>query len=400
MQYIKYILYVLAVISFSNCKTPYTPAPTTTPTNYLVVEGMINLSDSTYITLSRTVTLSAKSAVKPELKATVTIESNTGGSYPLKELGNGVYIAAPLNLSAANQYRLRIKTSTGNTYASDFVNAMVSPAIDSITFKATSTNLNIYASTHDPKNATRYYRWDFNEAWEFHSFYDSQIISDGLQVSRRTSAQQIWDCFKGDASTNISLGTSIQLSADVISQALITTIASDAEKIGIKYTIGVRQYALTKDAYDYWTLLKKNTEKLGSVFDSQPSASIGNIHNVNIASEPVIGYISAGTISVSRIFITKRQLPNWLTTPAYGLIPTCGLTFLNCCASSGQPPTTDNYVNWLSSTFIQSVPFVPIATVDPNFSGSLTNNTPITAADPICVDCTLRGSKTPPAYWK
>src|SRR5471030_1435408 len=107
---VKYLVYTMIATIIIACKTLYTPAPITFNSNYLVVEGIINISDSTYINLSRTVIVSAASTVKPELKAVITIESNTGASYPLKELGNGVYAAAPLNLSAANQYRLRIRT--------------------------------------------------------------------------------------------------------------------------------------------------------------------------------------------------------------------------------------------------------------------------------------------------
>src|SRR5471030_851404 len=102
---------VLTALFFSACKTPYTPAPVTANYNYLVVEGLINISDSTFIKLSRTVNVSAVSTVKPELKGVITIESNTGTSYALKELGNGMYAAPNYNLSPANQYRLRIHTA-------------------------------------------------------------------------------------------------------------------------------------------------------------------------------------------------------------------------------------------------------------------------------------------------
>jgi hypothetical protein len=285
---VKYIFYLLTVaLLAAACKTPYTPAPTTAVTNYLVVEGLINISDSTYIKLSRTVNISSSATTKPELKATVTIESNAGNSYALKELGSGTYAAPSFNLSAANQYRLRIKTANGSQYVSDFNATMVSPPIDIVNWQAT-TDLKIYVSTHDPKNATRYYRWDFTEAWEFRSNYYTNWISNGDSIIVRPPAQQIWDCFTGDISSNITLGTSAQLSQDVINQALINTIPADQEKIGYKYSILVKQYALTQDAYNYWTLLQKNTEQLGSIFDAQPSASIGNIHCVNNPNEPAI----------------------------------------------------------------------------------------------------------------
>lgn len=297
---IKYTIYVLAALGVWACKVPYNPPAITAVNNYLVVEGLINITDSTYIKLSRTVNISSASTTKPELKAIVTIESNKGTSYALAELGNGTYAAPPLNLSNANQYRIRIKTANGEQYLSDFGDTKASPPIDSLTFK-TSTNLKIYVNTHDPNNATRYYRWDFTEAWEFHPSFNSQYISDGLHIILRTPAQQIWDCYTGDGSSNITLATTTQLSQDVVTQQLVNTVDSSAEKISVKYTILVKQYALTQDAYNYWTLLKKNTEQLGSIFDSQPSASIGNIHNVNNPAEPVIGYISAGTVTSSRI---------------------------------------------------------------------------------------------------
>ncbi len=167
----KYVLLIITVLSIAACKVPYNPPATTAVSNYLVVEGLINITDSTYIKLSRTVNISTASTLKPELKATVTIESNTGSSYPLSELGNGSYASAPLNLSSINQYRVRIKTSNGEQYVSDFGATKVSPPIDSLTWQAT-TDLKIYANTHDVTNSTRYYRWDFTEEWEFHSNYD------------------------------------------------------------------------------------------------------------------------------------------------------------------------------------------------------------------------------------
>lgn len=169
----------------------------------------------------------------------------------------------------------------------------------------------------------------------------------------------------------------------------------DAEKIGVKYSIQVKQYALTEDAYNYWTLLKKNTEQLGSIFDSQPSASIGNIHCVNNPTEIVIGYISAGTVTNSRIFISKNQLPNWLTTPFY---PICDVDSLDCCGPPhSMPPTTNEYVNYKSLEFLGyptiQTPIQPAANAAGTQIGWV-------AAASRCVDCTLRGKSTPPSYWK
>lgn len=395
---VTYLAILLTLLIAAACKTPYTPAPTTAVTNYLVVEGLINISDSTYIKLSRTVNISSSTTTKPELKATVTIESNAGNSYALTELGSGTYAAPPLNLSAANQYRLRIKTANGSQYVSDFNATMVSPPIDSVSWLAT-TDLKIYVSTHDPKNATRYYRWDYTEEWEFHSNYDSYWLSDGHVISQRTQAQHIWECYTGDASTNITVGTSAQLSQDVINQQLINTIAPDAEKIGFKYSILVKQYALTQDAYNYWTLLKKNTEQLGSIFDSQPSASIGNLHCVNNPAEPVIGFVSTGSITSNRIFIAQSQLPKWVTTPFYpGLDCQLDTIYAANPAPKQYPIWQNEYINYLAPEFFGYVVLqIPVQALY-----TKTGTTPYAwlSAPPFCVDCTLRGKIAPPAYWK
>jgi len=116
-------IYILALIIVAfGCQKPYLPKIVAVPSNYLVVEGVINSgSDSTGIRLSRTVPLSSTTQVKPELGATVTVLTDAGGNYPLTETGNGYYSAPGLNLNSSAKYGLKIVTSDGKVYQSDFV---------------------------------------------------------------------------------------------------------------------------------------------------------------------------------------------------------------------------------------------------------------------------------------
>jgi hypothetical protein len=101
-----YIL-VLAVFVLVCCKKPYTPPEVTAPGVNLVVEGVINTgADSTIISLSHTVVLSGKTALNPQTKATVTVESDQNVSYPLTEITGGKYISKGLNLDNTRQYRI------------------------------------------------------------------------------------------------------------------------------------------------------------------------------------------------------------------------------------------------------------------------------------------------------
>ncbi len=393
-----YILFIM-LTGLAACKTSFTPDQAPTVTNYLVVEGVINTgNDSTFIKLSRTVNLGVGSPLKNELKAQVSVEDNSGGVFALKELGSGSYACAPLNVSNTNTYRLRIKTSDGKTYLSDYTPAKVTPPIDTLMWQATDKGLQINVNAHDATNATRYYRWDFTEAWEFHPNYNSLYVSDGFAINPRTPAQLVWDCFTNDVSSAIILNSTAQLSQDVVSNANIATLLSTDERISVKYTINVRQYALTVDAYNYWTALKRNTEQLGSIFDAQPSKSIGNITCLTNPAEPVIGYVTAGTVASKRIFITRTQLPlSWVTIPAYPDCQADSIWHKSRPAPQYADPTEDQYINFKSGSFLlkslQQIPIQPFTWGNTTYTGYL-------SAPAICVDCTLRGSKTPPPFWK
>ena len=131
------------------CKKPYNPKVVTGNSNYMVVEGVINTgNDSTNIKLSRTVKVNSKQSSSPESGAVVNVEDNGNGSYPVPELGNGKYGAPPLGLDSTKQYRLRIRTTDGKEYLSDFSQAKSTPPIDSIGFTITNTGVQIYVNTH------------------------------------------------------------------------------------------------------------------------------------------------------------------------------------------------------------------------------------------------------------
>src|SRR3569833_111929 len=299
------LIYIsLIVIVALGCRQNYNPKPIATATNYLVVEGLINTgTDSTIIKLSRTVPLNSKTATIPEPGATVTITSNTGAAFPCIETGKGFYKAAGLN-AASGSFGLKINTSDGKTYQSDLVEAKNSPPIDSVYYRIQNNGVQIYADTHDPSNNTRYYRWEFNETYEYHSGYQSiSYFQPPDTILSRPLDQYVYECWRSDTSTSVTLNTSAKLASDVISRNQVQFVESTSENLESTYSILVKQYALTADAYNYFQQLKKKTEQQGSVFDAQPSELPGNIHCTSNPGEPVIGFISAGTSAQSRMFL-------------------------------------------------------------------------------------------------
>ncbi|MDR3695548.1 DUF4249 domain-containing protein [Mucilaginibacter sp.] len=386
---------IFILILFTGCKKLYNPPTITAPNSYLVVEGVVNSgSDTTIIKLSHTVNIASNITLNPVNGAVLTVESDQSAVYALSETQIGVYKAYGLNLDKNRKYRLRIKTAN-EEYLSDFVPVENSPPIDSVNFAIRSDGLNIYSNTHDANNNTKYYRWDYQETWIIHSQFDSFFKSNGDTVlARDYTTDQIYTCWTSTASSTIILNSSAKLASDVIVNNPIIFIPSSSEKLSSKYSILVKQYALTGEAYSFWQNLKKNTEQLGSIFDAQPSQINGNIHSTTNPSEPVIGYVSVGSVASARIFIANQQLPAWADTPND---PTCKLdTFYYAYTPKGSTipiNQVDQHINYNKGA---TYPEIPVQAISPPGSPPIA----YTASEPSCVDCTLRGTNKQPSFWK
>jgi hypothetical protein len=299
------------ILLFTACKEVYTPTLKHHGYNYLVVEGDIVTNDSTFVHLTRTIPVADSSTVQAETGADIKVEGESGETYQLQSVNNGLYVAAPLPLSLNERYRLHIFTSSGKEYISDFASVKQTLPIDSVSWKLDEgSNVNIYVSTHDATAASQYYRWEYDETWEHRSKYSSELIYDPAihYIRSRLPEEQVYRCWNKNLSGEILIASTAGLSSDVVFEKPILIIPYASEKISRVYSILVKQHALSKEAYEYWDNLKKNTETIGSIFDPQPFADFGNIHCVTDPSEPVIGFIGAGSSSEKRIYIDWPQV--------------------------------------------------------------------------------------------
>lgn len=374
-----FLLVGLAIFTFS-CKQTFKPEVTSTNINLLVVEGVINIgADSTIIKLSRTVLVDNKTTAKPETGATVVVESETNEKYPLLEKTPGRYIAPALNLNSTKKYRISISKS-GNNYVSDFVRGKITPAIDSVNYTVENNGVQLYVNTHDDTNSSIYYRYEYVETWLFHPLYLSVLVSDGRRLLDRDMVNQnIYNCWQSYNSSTIVLASTTKLNKDVVHLNPVTFVKSDSEKIMDKYSIIVKQYAIGKEEFEFWELLKKNTESLGSIFDAQPSQLTGNVRNSAKPEEPVIGFVSVGTAQSKRIFISKTKLPNWPTTYPYK----CAIDTVPVVDKSGGRP---------QDAMFHTFRFVPLSYV---------GDGPVAlGGSRECADCTVRGINKAPDFWQ
>ncbi|MEO6288307.1 MAG: DUF4249 domain-containing protein [Ginsengibacter sp.] len=199
----------ILMLALSNCKDEFQPLLKQTDLNSLVVEGYIDgaAPANFKISRSRKLTNGDTASRHNELNARVVIEDDQQNGYPLTDLGNGSYSSLnTLSLPPSYQYRLHVFTADNREYLSDFGAFKQSPAIDTIGWKIKDGGVQISINTHDVNNATRYYRWEYNETWEFHSHFASNYMYDAATNTVLNRTKEFYKCWKDNNSTNFLLG--------------------------------------------------------------------------------------------------------------------------------------------------------------------------------------------------
>jgi hypothetical protein len=74
-------------------------------------------------------------------------------------------------------------------------------------------------------------------------------------------------------------------------------------RLVIGYSLLVNQYSISEAAYKYWNQLKINSTDEGGLYDRQPLATQGNMHNITDPTKVVLGFFGASSVTSKRIFV-------------------------------------------------------------------------------------------------
>jgi hypothetical protein len=143
----------------------------------------------------------------------------------------------------------------------------------------------------------------------------------------------------------------------------------------VRYSILIKQYVLDRKGYDFYKMMKSNTESIGSIFDPQPSDLPGNITCVTNPLEKAIGYIAAATMSEKRIFLLAQEVNS---------------KFRRDCKVIYVANNADSIKYYFDGGGL--LPFDSDGSPPGPVLGYF-------ASYPTCIDCTLRGSNIKPSFW-
>jgi hypothetical protein len=302
------LLVTACLLLVAGCIDSFNPPEVNSTNSFLVFDGYVNANgtDTSWVRLSRTQRIQDNQPAPYENGASVWVESERGLIYQFQpyQAVRGTYYLPPQSLSFAQNYRVSISLGE-KVYQSDWQTFSASPPIDSVTYKVTDeSGVQIYVHTHDPLNNTRFYKWTFEETWEYTSpLYSSLEVVNDTIVPRITPIYRCWD---DRVATNINIFTTATLSEDIVKYHPIAYVPAASEKLLRTYSILVHQQTLTREGYDYWSELARNNETNGSIFDPFPSQLTGNIRSIDDPSEKVFGFFSGGIRESKRIFIREN----------------------------------------------------------------------------------------------
>jgi hypothetical protein len=371
--------------------------PNQTFESALVIDATItNESKQQIIYLSRTYAFE-EDGPNPESGATVKIESDQG-VYIFTETDSGTYIS-DITFAAQNNvnYQLIINTNDNKTYSSNTLQLTQSTEIDNL-YAARETNdygvngMAIYLDSYDPTNNSKFYRYTYEETYKIIApYWNSEEIElvDALtcEVNLRDRIQEERVCYNTIPSTNINLESTNGLTEDRVDRHLVRFIDSNDFILSWRYSIKVRQYIQSLEAYNYYNTLKGFSGE-GSLFSqTQPGFINGNILSEDYPDEKVIGFFDVSTVSEKRMFFNFDDFYDGEPLPDYVsfcyVLPLDQYTISGNCGGLISSLIADN------SAYIEGASKVGSLTVGPFYM--------VLRA---CGDCTALGTNIVPEFWE
>jgi hypothetical protein len=307
----------MLIILLTGCVERYYPEEDELKTGTLVINA--HLTDRTgmqHMEISRSSTL-LYSEYDPLPDCFAELVREDGMSRKFTDRGNGDY-QIPVDrelMKTGMSYRLHVITPEGNEYESDFETLRPVPQIDSLYYRFErhfigadedeQDGIRFYLDFTYDSDQYRYIRWELVETYEFHNPSLEPYIYD---VDRRlkplpdTSAPRIcWITnplysIHSMSLTYLDQGTYIKKPLNYVPNI------QQEQKLHHKYSLLVRQYSLSAEAFHYWNELKKTTQEMGSLFGMQPALLESNICNVSEETERVLGFFSISGVTEKRVF--------------------------------------------------------------------------------------------------
>lgn len=287
----------------------------------LVVDAMITDQLVTQqIILSTTGALDSEDPFIARTGATVYIEDNNNHKYSFSEKKPGIYHSDEAFGALPGHSYVLVIESNQKTYRSDPSVLIATPPIDSVymdfeledTFNGDFVGFfNVYVDMHNNPEAQQYFRYKWNSTYEITVPMPSRWLWTGgnsfviREKGSDNDSLQVENCWTHDSIQSIDLVALID-GQSAIDKHPIHRFHSSNGAMKIKYSIEVKQYALSETSYKFWKLIDESIGT-GFLFDTQVGTISGNVYNTDDRYEPVLGFFEVVQEQSIRRFFTSRD---------------------------------------------------------------------------------------------
>lgn len=283
----------------------------------LVIQGRIASGGQSIFYISYSQPLGEENSQEEIPDASVKIVGDKGfqSDLAIYEMEYGYYTIDTKELSSNSHYAVQVDLD-GKTYQSDFLLLQETPEIEDLTYTESEEGVSLYLKSKENKNDSPYYMWSYEEDWENHApinlatvpgiiypFYNFSIYERGSFTNGHNA---YYYCWGHNTSTHINLYSTENLQKNKLNVELFK-IPLDDIRISYIYSLQVKLYSLSNEAYKYYRTLKDYTEESSGLFPIMPTEIKGNVTCISHPSIKVQGYVLASNVKTKRIFIYESE---------------------------------------------------------------------------------------------
>jgi len=402
--YSVWLIVISAIIALTSC-TEEIDFKTESFESALVIEATItNEFKFQEVVLSRTFAFE-EDGPNPETNATVSIVSNAG-EFVFNEIGDGKYVSINKFKAQENlNYTLRIVTNNGREYSSTSTQLTQSTQIDQLyavreTDDLSVNGMAIYIDSFDPTNNSKFYRYEYEETYKIIApmWVNKEILvldnfTCEVDLVFKDPTLETQTCYNTVKSIKINQTNTNALNEDRITRHLIRFIESENFILSHRYSILVKQFVQSPQAYRYYETLNNFSEE-GSIFSQiQPGFFNGNVFSVSNPIEKVIGFFDVSTVTSERIFFNYTDFYPDENIPPFPI---------NCIPTNHNQFTISGYCGSLITGLISDrIVYHSGASkiIDYKTGDSIVIGPFLMLLKP-CGDCTAYGNNLVPEFWE
>ena len=322
----KILLYIVLGAALSSCIYPYNMDLESNPDQTLVVDGKILVGGATTFRLSYLMPL--KGNATGVALGTGWVEDDQGNRYDrlpdyviFSDRPTGGEIIAPIPTYPTNTIQIDtykaplgrkyrgVVQCDGETYLSDWLEPDPAPVIEKINFSADETNVTVSVDLNAGLEGSGYIGFMYEETWEFHSDYYPEYMIYPPNWSSYVSTMEgqfeypyYW-CWRSANPQSMILLDYTTMDGPAVRQFPLKRFPRTDSRNHKRYSINVRAFALSKEAYEYNRQTQEISEIGGDLFSPDPGALPSNLVCESNPEREVMGLILAGDVTAKRAFM-------------------------------------------------------------------------------------------------